>query len=131
MFGRWEFGCAGGGEVKSPALTTFLVLATCGPSLFADSPPQSLPAYGTCSVVRGRAAYYNGGSWFRIWAVGTRHMYWIEDSAAGERFEPFIKDFDHFVYADFELCPTTRFRDGSMQGAKIRSFRNVRVVSRN
>jgi hypothetical protein len=83
-----------------------------------------------CHEVRGRAAYYNGGSWFRIWAVGTHHVYGIEDSVVGERFEPLIKDFDHFVYADFVLCPTTPFKVGSMQGATIESFRHVRVTTR-
>jgi hypothetical protein len=56
--------------------------------------------------------------------------YSIEDSVAGERFEPLIKDFDYFVYADFVLCPTTPFKVGSMQGATIESFRNVRITTR-
>jgi hypothetical protein len=116
--------------MKSNALA-ILIMAACCPSLSADSPPQRLPRFGTCSAVHGRAAYYNGGSWFRIWAVGTHHIYWIEDSGAGKRFEPFIKDFDHFVYADFVLCPTSPFAEGSMQGAKIQSFRNVRIALRN
>lgn len=83
-----------------------------------------------CRAVYGRAAYYNGGSWFRIWAVGTHHMYWVDESPEGERFEPLIKDFDHVVYADFVLCPTTRYKEGSMQGATIKSFGHVRVAER-
>jgi len=57
-------------------------------------------------------------------------MYWVDESAAGERFEPFIKDFDHVVFADFVLCPTTGYKEGSMQGAKIKEFAHVRVALR-
>jgi len=57
-------------------------------------------------------------------------MYWVEESVAGEKFEPLIKDFDHVVFADFVLCPTTRYQEGSMQGAKIEKFAHARVALR-
>ncbi len=84
-----------------------------------------------CRQVHGRAAFYNGGSTLRVWAVGTHHMFWIQDDtpAAGMT-EELIKDFDHQMFADFELCSTQPFVPGHMQKARLKAFNHARVTLR-
>jgi hypothetical protein len=94
----------------------------------AADPPHGLPKVGTCAVVRGRLAFYNGGSPEWVWAVGTHHMYWIEDGPPN--IEKLLADWDHVLYADFLLCPTTPYKDGYAQGARIKELLSPRLALR-
>lgn len=106
---------------------TLALLVVALPVATRKTAPQSIP----CQQIHGRAAFYNGGSTLRIWQIGTKHIFWIQDDdpAAG-KVEDLIKDFDHQMFADFELCPITPFVSGHMQGARVKAFDHARVTTR-
>jgi hypothetical protein len=88
---------------------------------------------GSCFVVHGRLSAYNGNPTFRIWPIGTARLLGVTGPHPGE--EPVMPaglgcDFDHDVYADFEVCPFTAKKDGVMQRTCIEGARNPVVVVR-
>ena len=89
---------------------------------------------GPCFVVHGRLRAYNGNPTFRIWRIGTGRLLGVTGAQPGE--DPIMPtklgcDFDHDVYADFEVCPFTQEKPGVMQRVCIESAQNrVAVPSR-
>jgi hypothetical protein len=88
---------------------------------------------GSCFVVHGRLRAYNGNPTFRIWPIGTRRLLGVTGPHPGE--EPLMPaglgcDFDHDVYADFEVCPFTAKKEGVMQRTCIEAARKPVVVLR-
>ena len=86
---------------------------------------------GKCFVVHGRLRAYNGNPTFRIWPVGTMRLLGVTGPHPGE--EPVMPadlgcDFDHDVYADFEVCPFSAATEGVMQRTCIESARHAVVV---
>ncbi len=64
---------------------------------------------------------YNGGHSYWIWKVGTSHTYWVEGDLPGEG----LFDWDHFYWGNFDVCPTTRFREGHAQGICVQSMEKL------
>jgi hypothetical protein len=97
-----------------------------------------------CQVIHGRAIYYTGDGQLRIWHIGTHHLFmpgeWPSTeadgwdkvidllAAGGERPEVFNRN---VLFADFLICPTKRFREGSSQPAEVRRIYHPHVVSRD
>jgi hypothetical protein len=105
-----------------------VVLLPFSSMLQAEQPPSHLPRLGSCGVVRGRAAHYNGGHDLWIWAVGTHHMYWIDNDPPN--IGVLLPDWDHVPFADFTLCPTTTYKSGSAQGARVEKIERTALVDR-
>lgn len=126
MSGGWEFGGVGGGAMRRVGIVAWLFVCTSALAA-SDQPPIGLPKFGSCSVVHGRASWYNGGTTLRIWAIHTTHIYFIND----DRSAPMLTDFDHDLFADFTLCPTEPFVEGSGQGAEIKKIEHAKMVSRH
>ncbi len=94
--------------------------------LHAQAPPG-------CKTVHGRANLYSGDGQRRIWAIGTHHEYTPDESSI-ERFDGWLeagvtkkereKGFASpesmlYLFADFEICPTEPFKQGSVQRARM------------
>jgi hypothetical protein len=91
---------------------------------------------GPCFTIHGALRFYNGGTPFHIWRIGTTRMlgvggylqprgycdlpHWLQD-----RVSP-----DTEVIADFVVCPLTRDRPGVQQTVCVDTASNVRVRAR-
>lgn len=67
----------------------------------------------------------------RIWRVGTKHKYGVfPDDPAGvpQKLLDALHTFDYSVYGDYELCPYTREKEGSMTMVCIESAKNLVVT---
>ncbi|PYS38427.1 MAG: hypothetical protein DMG14_17710 [Acidobacteria bacterium] len=112
-------------------LTLLLLLA-----MVSTPAPQckaNLPLAGPCFVVHGRMRAYNGNPTFRIWRIGTDRLLGVTGAQPGE--DPIMPDnlgcdFDHDVYADFEVCPFTAERPGVMQRVCVVSAEKRVIVQR-
>lgn len=111
--------------------TMFVALALL---LLAASPGQgracrdSAELAGKCFVVHGRLRAYNGNPTFRIWPIGTARLLGVTGPHPGE--EPVMPadlgcNFDHDIYADFEVCPFTVEKRGVMQRTCIESAGHI------
>lgn len=96
---------------------------------FAAVPTQ---AAESCTVIRGRAHLYGGDGGIRIWHVGTHHEY-LPDESSGHLVEKWLEagaeESDRhyaspasmvYLFADFLICPTEPFQEGSVQQAKVK-----------
>jgi hypothetical protein len=93
---------------------------------------------GQCRVVHGRLSVGNGTPMTRIWIVGTRRLLgvterWDRDGSEIDTLpanvlalltrDPVGRD----VYGNFEVCPFTRDRPGSMQMICVASASRLHV----
>jgi hypothetical protein len=113
-------------------LAVFLLFSAMGNGLYAED---------GCSTIHGRLHYYGGDGQLRIWYIGTHHDFtpgesswdmvigWLRDgvkpSQAKDYSDPAIAV---DLFGDFQLCPTERFRKGSIQEAKVISVTHRRYV---
>lgn len=109
-------------------LLMFLWLGAGGPEQPCRSNPELA---GKCFVIRGRLRAYNGNPTYRIWRIGTRRILGVTGIHPGE--EPILPrgvacGFDCDVYGDFEVCPFTREKPGTMQRVCVESVANRRLV---
>ncbi len=63
-------------------LLAFLVLATCTTGIAKDTPKRAIPCKtpaiaASCRGIYGWLTYYSGISAYRLWEVGTRHLWRI------------------------------------------------------
>lgn len=84
-----------------------------------------------CFELRGRFSFWNGAPSARIWPVGTKRLIGVHFDllppaleAEMTRLEP-RRSFNTEVWADFTLCPFTRYRKGRMQFVCIEAWRNT------
>lgn len=105
------------------------------------TPVASVYAGEQCMVVHGRARLYSGDLQLRIWSIGTHHEYAPVDSswdrviqwlAAGvpdsEKSRYTIPASAVDLYADFLICPTEPFVEGSVQQAEVKIASHRRYV---
>lgn len=85
---------------------------------------------GACFRIHGRIAMYNGTPTLRIWRIGTDRLLGVDDDVPVP--EPLSRqlDWDVNTYADFEVCPFTREREGEMQKVCIESAEHIVVRKR-
>lgn len=94
---------------------------------------------GACRQVHGRLKAYNGTPTFRIWVVGTHRLIapvardWRESEQGGMlpanvRAAIGRDAFRVEVFADFEVCPVERQRQGWMQHVCLVSARRLHVA---
>jgi hypothetical protein len=86
---------------------------------------------GRCFALRGRLSFWNGAPSARIWPLGTNRLIGVQFDvlpptldAEMTRFDP-QRSFDTEVWANFTLCPFTRYRKGRMQFVCIEAWRNA------
>jgi hypothetical protein len=79
---------------------------------------------GQCFQIHGRAFTSNGTPDLRIWEVGTKRILGVtahaqaddaDDPIAPSKLLAALGTGEHFVFGDFEVCPFTPEREGSMQ----------------
>lgn len=129
-----------------------LVIATFSAALCVQAFPQNAPKRIPCKTTenasecywtRGRLQQYEGTPAYRLWKIGTRHLFGIYSSASawrGDRlsidnedpdFSSNLRTLIHSgsvrVFGDFEVCPLEPERPGSMQAACIESAKNLFV----
>ena len=86
---------------------------------------------GPCFNIRGRLSYWNGAPSARIWPVGTKRLIGVHFDVLPPALEAEMIKYDPRrsfyteVWADFRLCPFTRYREGRMQFACIEAWHNV------
>jgi hypothetical protein len=88
---------------------------------------------GPCREIHGRAVLYSGDSFLEIWHVGTHHTFFVVDEKSSNLIFGYLHypESDHqALFADFTLCPTKKYRQGSSQPAIVKRIRNPRVVAR-
>ena len=101
----------------------------------------SLHAQNGCMTIHGRAHLYGGDLQLRIWHIGTHHDFepagdsWVrvidwlnEGTTRSERQEYNIPSTAVDLFADFVVCPTEPFKQGSVQKAKVLSATHRRYV---
>lgn len=95
------------------------------------APPSSLACknsphlVGPCFTVHGRLAVYNGSNVFRIWPIGTHRLIAIvnvDDRTVEPVLPPEIEGplergtaTGVALFGDYEVCPVTRQKPGTMQ----------------
>ena len=86
---------------------------------------------GACYVIHGRAEFGNGTPSLRIWRAGTKHKYGVfpdDPTVAPQNLLDALHNFDYSVYGDYEVCPYTREKKGSMTMVCIESAKNLVVT---
>ena len=75
----------------------------------------------------------NGGPSIRIWRVGTDRVLGVWEPGEGEPSVEWIPDgiykqldYEHQLFANFEVCPLTKQRDGEMQTVCVASAAGIR-----
>ena len=100
-----------------------------------------LQAGEACFTIHGRAHLYGGDGQLRVWRIGTHHDYTPDESSWARVvswLEAGVKEPDKTRYAspasmlnlfaDFLICPTEPFKEGSVQQAKIVRAQHRRYV---
>jgi len=102
-----------------------------------------LPALASepCTVIHGRAHFYEGDGQLRIWHIGTHHEYepdssswdtvlaWLEAGVPASEKSHYASPASAVdLFADFLICPTEPFRKGSVQHAQVKSASHRRYV---
>jgi hypothetical protein len=87
-----------------------------------------------CQEIHGRAILYSGDSFLEIWHVGTHHTFFVVDGKSSD----LILEYLHYpesdteaLFADFTVCPTEQFKQGSSQPVIVKRIRNAKVVARH
>jgi hypothetical protein len=116
-------------------LLLFILIVTL-PVLSETSPCKGNPkVIGQCFSVHGRVTYGPGTPALRIWRIGTNRMLGITAGAvADDADDPILpKEMQQFktgvegVYGDFEVCPFTSEKPGSMQMVCVESATHLVV----
>ena len=106
--------------------------------------PCKTPENATsCRWTHGRLQEYEGTPAYRLWKIGTHHLFGIYSGPSAWRGNPLVLDNEHpelpanlgalihsgpvQVFGDFELCPLEPERSGFMQAACIDSAKNLFV----
>ena len=82
---------------------------------------------GPCFNIHGRLTATNGTPSIRIWIVGTKRLLGVVPAEAEimpEALRRYVEG-GSSVFADFEVCPMTPSRPGTMQDVCIQSATNV------
>jgi hypothetical protein len=82
-----------------------------------------------CLTVHGRLALYNGTPSFRIWQIGTKHVFAIPDGPPSHEADNLPENvrvliavkLETRVYGDFRVCPLEPARAGKMQRVRVES----------
>jgi hypothetical protein len=86
---------------------------------------------GACFKVHGRLSSWNGNPTFRIWPTGTKRMLGVrEEFDLPSELDPYLGHFDDVVFAQFEVCPLTREKAGSMQVVCVESATGIVKTTR-
>jgi hypothetical protein len=84
-----------------------------------------------CFKVHGRLSSWNGNPTFRIWPTGTKRMLGVrEEFDLPSELNPYLGHFDDVVFAEFEVCPLTREKAGSMQVVCVESAADIAKTTR-
>lgn len=87
-----------------------------------------------CKWRHGRLGFSNGTPAFRLWEVGTHHLYGIftapgaEQVDDGDNEQPRMPDFtpkQERLWGDFLVCPIEPFQEGAMQMACIKDSKKL------
>ncbi len=82
---------------------------------------------GACFKVRGRLSSWNGNPTFRIWPVGTKRIIGVrEEFDLPPELNNVLGHFDDEVFAEFEVCPLTKDKPGTMQIVCVESATAIR-----
>jgi hypothetical protein len=86
-----------------------------------------------CRVIYGRADYYSGDGQMFIWHIGTHHNFWVLDDKSQNMIFHYIPykpntDSSKSLFADFTICPTTKYKPGAAQFTKVVRIERPRVV---
>jgi hypothetical protein len=87
---------------------------------------------GQCFTIRGRLNFYNGGTNFRIWRVGTTRILGLEQSDdnpnvptnVGAYLQRLFEE-GLSLFGDFTVCPLTAQKLGEMQYICVESAANL------
>jgi len=130
-----------------------LTIASLCAAFWAQAVPQSAPTrkipcktpenVTTCFWTHGRLQEYEGTPAYRLWKIGTRHLFGIysgpsawrgnrlaidnEDPELPSNLRELVQSGLVQVFADFEVCPLEPERPGSIQAACIESAKNLFV----
>jgi len=85
---------------------------------------------GSCFKVHGRISAYNGTPTLRIWRIGTDRLLGVDDDIPVPESLSRQLDWNVNAYADFEVCPFTREREGEMQKVCVESAEHIVVRKR-
>ena len=90
-----------------------------------------------CLEIHGRAHLYQGDGQLRIWHIGTHHEFVPADDASSALLRRYLESAEdwqaaqsRYLFADFTLCPTEPYTQGSVQTAVISKIRNAKVIVR-
>jgi hypothetical protein len=95
--------------------------------------PNPVHAAESCVLIHGRAHLYGGDGNLRVWHVGTHHEYEPDETSAAsvvKWLDAGVVDSERhyaspvsmvYLFADFLICPTEPFKNGSVQQAKVKS----------
>jgi hypothetical protein len=113
-------------RIPVPAIALALALAA---TTALAAPP--------CQQIHGRAHLYMGDGQLRIWHIGTRHDFEPSDLSSTDKIRHFLDDDKdwtapsrRYLFAEFTVCPTERFKEGSVQRVTIEKIRHPRVIIR-
>ena len=112
----------------SVKLLVLLVLLACIPCSAADQ------FVDPCYQVRGRLSVWNGTPTLRIWVVGTQRILGIpsEETDFPLKYSKLPANVERLligngtnIFADFDVCPLTKERPGTMRMVFVRSASHV------
>ena len=92
---------------------------------------------GDCFTVHGRMRLGEGGPAITIWRIGTDRLLGVYEPGEDDpnvawipdRIYEKVSDYDHQIFADFEVCPLTKQKPDEMQIVCVESAtRIVRTV---
>jgi len=94
----------------------------------------------SCYWVHGRLSVYNGNPTYRLWKIGTHHLFGILSGPGSLKRNPddgveaelpdniAFRSTGTQIFGDFEICPLERETSGEMQDACIESAKNLVAV---
>lgn len=123
------------------AMVVALVLAegnTKGHTYKRKIPCKTPANASSCYWAHGRLGFGNGTPAYRLWKIGTDRLLGIYSGPSVDRYgldnenpefpSEIQRRFDPLknrIFADFEICPMEREREGVMQAACIESAKNI------
>ncbi len=85
---------------------------------------------GPCFTVHGRMRYSNGAPSVRIWTIGTNRILGVEEEETYNccTLPKQLRDLleaKNEIYADFKVCPLTKYERGVMQLVQVSSASHI------